>query len=243
MVDKRLILNSIRSHLGFKTNKQFAEFLGIKPTTLAMWFKRNTFDIELIFNKCESLNSEWLLTGKGEMLKPSTNKLAEDDLPFTYADHPESTAVPLDNMMLMRVPIVTQYAYAGYLSGYSDPEYIEELPYIYIMVDREYKGRYQGFQVRGDSMYDGTDESIQEGVIAVGRNVAQHHWQSKLHIRRWNFVIVHKEEGILVKKLIDHNVEQGTITAHSLNSYYEDRVFHLDEIAELWNVVKIVKDM
>ena len=69
MIDKSLILNEIKNHLDIKTNKGFAEFLEIKATTLSMWYKRNTFDIELIFNKCEYLNPEWLLTGKGNMLK------------------------------------------------------------------------------------------------------------------------------------------------------------------------------
>lgn len=68
-MDKLLILNKIKEHLSFRYDKEFADFLGIKTTTLAMWYKRNTYDIELIFNKCEFLSAEWLLTGKGSMLK------------------------------------------------------------------------------------------------------------------------------------------------------------------------------
>lgn len=79
MPDKTLILNEIKSYLNISTNKEFAEFLGIKPTTLSMWYKRNTYDIELIFNKCEYLNSEWLLTGKGEMLKSNVPSCAPSE--------------------------------------------------------------------------------------------------------------------------------------------------------------------
>lgn len=68
-MDKSLILNAIKKHEKLNTNKGFADFLGIKPTTLSMWYKRNTFDIELVFKKCEYLNPEWLLTGKGSMLR------------------------------------------------------------------------------------------------------------------------------------------------------------------------------
>lgn len=74
-MNKTLILNEIKEYLKIKYDKDFADFLGIKTTTLAMWYKRNTFDIELIFTKCDFLNSEWLLTGRGEMLK--TNLMAE----------------------------------------------------------------------------------------------------------------------------------------------------------------------
>jgi len=72
MMDKALILNSLKEYLNIKTNKEFAEFLGIKPTALSMWYKRNTYDIELIFKKCEGLNAHWLLTGEGNMFTKNT---------------------------------------------------------------------------------------------------------------------------------------------------------------------------
>ena len=75
MVNKAVILDTIKNHLNISTGKDFAKFLGIKPTTLSMWYKRNMFDIELIFNKCEYINAEYLLTGKGEMLLSSKKKL------------------------------------------------------------------------------------------------------------------------------------------------------------------------
>lgn len=68
-MDKTLILNQIKTYLKIEKNTDFAEFLEIKPTTLAMWYKRNTFDIELLFKKCEFIDANWLLTGQGEMLK------------------------------------------------------------------------------------------------------------------------------------------------------------------------------
>jgi phage repressor protein C with HTH and peptisase S24 domain len=85
MIDKPLILNKIKSHLNIKYGKDFAEFLGIKESTLSMWYKRETYDIELLFKKCEFLNPEWLLTGKGSMLKEvSTVKAvaSENGLPL-----------------------------------------------------------------------------------------------------------------------------------------------------------------
>lgn len=68
-MDKSLILNKIKEHLDIRFDRSFANFLGIKTTTLAMWHSRNTYDVELLFNKCEFLNPEYLITGEGEMLK------------------------------------------------------------------------------------------------------------------------------------------------------------------------------
>lgn len=69
MIDKSLILSKIKAHLGLKKESDFAKFLGIKQNTLSTWHSRNTFDIDLISQKCEFLNYNWLLTGTGEMLK------------------------------------------------------------------------------------------------------------------------------------------------------------------------------
>lgn len=77
MVDKTLILNQIKNHLSLSTDKDFANYLDIKPTTLSMWYKRNMFDIDTVFTKCDFVNADWLLTGEGEMLKE--NILAPGD--------------------------------------------------------------------------------------------------------------------------------------------------------------------
>lgn len=74
MVDKSLILNSIKKHYKFKYDSEFADFLDIKRQTLSSWFSRNTFDIELLYSKCSELNPHWLLTGKGEMLLTNSNQ-------------------------------------------------------------------------------------------------------------------------------------------------------------------------
>lgn len=67
--DKSLILNRIKLHYGFKTDAQFAKFLGIKPNSLSNWYSRNTMDYELIFSKCDEIDANWLFTGEGEMIK------------------------------------------------------------------------------------------------------------------------------------------------------------------------------
>ena len=68
-MNKLLILNEIKSYLNIKSDTEFAVFLGIKPQVLSNWKARNTFDIDLIYTKCEFIDANWLLTGQGEMLK------------------------------------------------------------------------------------------------------------------------------------------------------------------------------
>ncbi|MCM0206890.1 helix-turn-helix domain-containing protein [Bacteroides fragilis] len=148
-------------------------------------------------------------------------------------------AVPLNQNFIINVPLVNQYAQAGYICGFQDAAYIATLPTIPFIIDHEAKGNYVAFEVRGDSMNDGTEESYLEGDRLLCREIAPYLWaESKLHIRKWDFVIVH-EGGILVKRIIDHNVENHTITIHSLNDMYPDRVIDLAEVKQIFNVIEL----
>ena len=139
---------------------------------------------------------------------------------------------------IMEVPLVNKFAYAGYLNGgFGDDEYIEELPKIPFTNDIEPKGEYMCFEVKGDSMDDGSYEAYLEGDILLCRNIRPDYWLSKLHIDKWDFVVIHKELGILVKRIIEHKVSEGIITLHSLNDYYEDFDVHLQDVQKLFNIV------
>jgi len=87
MIDKSLILSKIKSHLGLKKELEFANFLGIKQNTLSTWHSRNTFDIDLISQKCDFLNYDWLLTGRGEMLKNNVTEVNIADSPQSEIEY------------------------------------------------------------------------------------------------------------------------------------------------------------
>lgn len=140
---------------------------------------------------------------------------------------------------IMYVPLVNQYAYAGYLNGFGDNEYIDALPKMPFILDKEYKGEYLCFEVKGDSMECDSEESIPEGSILLCRNVRKEYWSSKLHINKWDFVIVHKELGIVAKRIIKHDVEKGTLLLHSLNEFYSDYEVHLKDIQQIFNIVEV----
>lgn len=170
-------------------------------------------------------NIQWLLTGEGEMLNTPNQPLDE--------------ASPINEPIILRVPLVSQYAQAGYLCGYADAAYMATLPTIPYIVDHEAQGHYVAFEVKGDSMNDGTEDSILEGDRLLCREIMPHLWaDSKLHFRKWDFVIVHSD-GILVKRIIDHDVENHTITIHSLNSLYPDKVINLADVKQIFNVIEL----
>ena len=203
-----------------------------------------------IKEQCPDLNIDWLLTGKGSMLTTGGN-VSKD---FTNTSGSGSATVitgndavvnmsaeakPMKLEHVVYAPLVSQYAYAGYLSGYADEEYIENLPVVPFIADHEAKGNYVAFEVRGDSMDNGTEEGYMEGDRLLGREIPPDLWvSSKLHIRKWDFIIVHTE-GILIKRIIAHDVDKHLITIHSLNDMYEDKVLDLKDVRKIFNVIEL----
>lgn len=221
------IINKVLEELDLKA-PTFAESIGVTYQRIFDLQKGKVKKVSSsvansIINKYNQFNLSWLLTGEGEMLNTTQQNEAEQ----------------IDEPIILRVPLVSQYAQAGYLCGYADATYMATLPTIPYIVDHEAQGHYVAFEVKGDSMNDGTEEAILEGDRLLCREIMPHLWaDSKLHIRKWDFVIVHTE-GILVKRIIDHDVEKHTITIHSLNSMYSDKVINLADVKQIFNVIEL----
>lgn len=96
-------------------------------------------------------------------------------------------AKPVSEFTFLNVPFVPVYAQGSYPKGYGDQEYIESLPTMPIIVDRNYKGKYRVFEVQGDSMDDGSRNALYDGDKILCREVKHELWKSKLHIKDWFF--------------------------------------------------------
>lgn len=212
--------------------KTFSEVIGETPATVNNWVsgKRNIgMDvINKVIAAIPNTDVNWLLTGEGSMLKSENIKKEE-----VREIDPE----------YIEVELISKYAYAGYLTGYGDMEYLEMLPKVKVIVDRMVRGNYKCFEVKGDSMVDGSFESWLDGDIVLGREVKRELWLPKLHINKCDFIIVHKD-GILLKRIISQDNNNGTITIHSLNpdkSSYPDEEIYLDDVMQIFSTVQLVK--
>ena len=148
---------------------------------------------------------------------------------------PQGELKPKEYATSIKVRLVSNKAKAGWSEGYYNEEYLEELPFVMIDADENYKGKYLAFEVEGDSM----EPDYLEGDIVICREIQRHLWGSKLHFRDWDFVIAHSTNGIMLKEITAHNIETGDITCHSLNPKYEDFVLNLHQVAHLYNVVEV----
>lgn len=165
------------------------------------------------FMKLYGISPMWLMFGKGDM----TN-----DAP----------------MKQVGIPLVSQYAYAGYTAGFSQESYIDALPRLAFTPDREMTGNWVAFEVKGDSMDDGTKDCYSNGDIVICREVEKELYQhNKLHFNRRDFVIV-LDDGVLIKKVIAHDVDKGTITLHSLNPEYKNIVVSMSHVMQIFSIIE-----
>lgn len=120
-----------------------------------------------------------------------------------------------------RIEILSEKAQAGYLTGYSDPEFIEALQHISLPFLRN--GKYRAFPVTGDSM-----PPHKEGSFVVGE-----------YIERFTdvvdgktYILVTKTNGIVYKRLDKKG--KNSLVAKSDNTIYEPYEVNASEVLEIW---------
>jgi len=199
------------------------------------------------------INQEWLLHGKGDMLKQNLSKESNATEIYNSEEEYEDLTTKSGNKHAiispgnyrLNVKLVEPRAFAGYLTGYNDTEYIENLPEIEIFVKEVHRGIYRAFRVKGESMEGRTKRAIYDGDVVVGRSLERVLWKSRLHLQeRLEWVIVHSG-GIVVKHISKHDVDAGIITCVSYNEdkiVYPEFELHLDEVYELYGIVKSIND-
>lgn len=109
-MDKSHIINNLINYYAKGKKSEFANKLGISPQAVSTWLNRGTFDIELIFAKCENISPNWLLTGEGSMI------IEPEVVADTYSgDNNEiiGIATPSDN----GIPLIPIDAMAGFMTG------------------------------------------------------------------------------------------------------------------------------
>ncbi|MCB8999053.1 MAG: helix-turn-helix domain-containing protein [Bacteroidales bacterium] len=128
------------------------------------------------------------------------------------------------------IELVPEKAKAGYTNGFSDPEYISELPVFHLPFLSENK-KYRTFQLNGDSMLPIPDKS----------------WVTGEFVQDWNnilsgdaYIILTLNEGIVFKIADNHIREDGLLTLYSLNTIYEPFHVHVHDIREVWKFVHYI---
>ena len=131
-----------------------------------------------------------------------------------------------ENNLIQFVPVT---AAAGYLAGYADSEFIDELNTFTLPMLGA--GQYRAFEIVGDSMMP-----TPTGSIIVGEKVAD------VDMVKSNqaYIVVSRTEGIVYKRVVKNNKAKNKLTLVSDNPQYQPYFMNAEDILELWQAQMVI---
>lgn len=220
------IISSNLKHLRKKhnlTQEQFAEKLGIKRSLLGAYEEgradprlNNLLNIAGVFN----ISVDDIISKDLSIAKNGT-KISKDGKNFNQPLKVLSITVDQDNKE--NIELVPQKAAAGYLNGYADPEYLEQLPKFQLPMLPS-TGTYRAFEISGDSMLP-----LQSGTVVIGKYLED--WKSLNSSK--TYVLVTQKEGVVYKRVYLQE-DSELIKLVSDNKSYDAYEISLSEVMEVW---------
>lgn len=127
------------------------------------------------------------------------------------------------------IPFVPVKAAAGYLAGYADPEFIDELNTFTLPMLTG--GNYRAFEIVGDSMLPTPSGSVIVGekidaVDDVKNNTA--------------CIVVSRNEGIVYKRVQKNGRSKSKLTLVSDNPVYHPYTMNTEDVLEMWQAQMVL---
>ena len=213
---KKERLEALISHYSDGKPTRFAKYIGVAPSTISTWLARDSFDYDLLFAKCEMISPEWLLTGKGSMLK-------SDEQPLPEAKKTSSRH--------KGIPLIPMEAIAGFPAIDNDGVSFDDCQH-YSIPEFEAKGANFLIRVSGDSM---TPLYCNGDIIACRKS-------SEIHFFQWGGVyVLDTSQGVLVKYVEECEKNDDCILCVSENKRYKPFPLPKDDIRSLSTIVGLVR--
>jgi len=213
-------------------NYSFSKRIGVTSTTVdsiingrpqADGSRKRTkpgYDVLMSIINEFNINPDYLFGKDDRMIRSDIRK------PATYSGMPQVVAVnPTGNENVVYVPIKAR---AGYLNGYGDTDYIESLPTF--NMPHLTNGTYRCFEVYGNSMV----RTFFDGDLVFGKYV-----ESLSDIKDGRiYVVVSKDDGIVLKRVINRIEERGKLILKSdnKNGNYPTYTIDAEDVMEVWYV-------
>lgn len=205
----------LRKRAGY-TQEQFANEVGIKRSVVGAYEEaraeprlQTLIAISKVLNVvADDLISKDLTTGKDGQPREKVKILS----------------ITVDNEDNENIELIPQKAAAGYLNGYSDPEYISDLPKFHLpMLPKN--ATYRAFEISGDSMLP-----IPSGSIVIGKYV-----DGFDDIKNGKtYVLLTEKEGVVYKRVFNYIEEKGSLYLVSDNKSYSAYKVPAKDILEIW---------
>lgn len=164
-----------------------------------------------------------------ELFKVSLDELFLKDLSesgSSYIAKRRAQKLAVEPTVIQFVPVK---AAAGYLAGFADPEFIDELNTFTLPMLAP--GQYRAFEILGDSMLP-----TPSGSVIVGEKVAD---LDDLKTSN-TYIVVSRQEGIVYKRVMKNPRSKNKLTLVSDNPIYQPYQVEANDIVEIWQAQMIL---
>lgn len=130
------------------------------------------------------------------------------------------------------ITVVPAKASAGYLNGYADVEFVENLPTFNLPLKELSQNRtYRIFQIQGDSMLP----------ITSGSYIISEYVQDWTSIQdNLPYIVISSTEGIVYKRIVNQDVQFRSFDLHSDNNNYAPFSVAMEDIVEIWKAIGVI---
>ena len=200
------------------TQEEFAVKLGIKRSLIG------AYEEERADPRLEVLEIV------GDIFKLSLDELLLKDLSNTgnsfLAKRRQQKMMTAERNIIHFVPVK---AAAGYLAGYADSEFIDELNTFTLPMLAG--GNYRAFEIIGDSMMP-----TPSGSIIVGEKI-----DNTEDVKNDQaYIVVSRNEGIVYKRVVKNNRAKNKLTLVSDNPQYQPYQVNTEDVVELWQAQMVI---
>jgi transcriptional regulator with XRE-family HTH domain len=165
----------------------------------------------------------------GSIFKLSLDELLLKDLSDTKGNYLAKRRAQKMVSASNEIPLVPVKAAAGYLAGYADPEFIDELNTFTLPMLAP--GNYRAFEIVGDSMLP-----TPSGSVIVGEKV-----DNVDEVKTNNtYIVVSRQEGIVYKRIMKNNRAKNKWTLVSDNPAYQPYNVDVTDIMEVWQAQMVI---
>lgn len=127
------------------------------------------------------------------------------------------------------IAFVPVKAAAGYLAGFADPDFIDELNTFTLPMLAP--GNYRAFEIVGDSMLP-----TPSGSVIVCEKI-----DDLNEVKNSNtYIVVSKNEGIVYKRILKNPRAKNKITLVSDNPVYEPYQINTEDVLEVWKAQMVI---
>ena len=216
-------LEALIAHYSEGKPTRFAKYIGVAPSTISTWLARDSFDYDLLFAKCEMLSPEWLLTGRGEMLKTVVDS--------SVVAYKASSVLPKSSKNPKGIPLIPLDAVAGFPATDSEGVYLEDCER-YAIPEFEAKGANFLIRVSGDSMMP----LYNSGDIIACRKIPN------ILFFQWGGVyVLDTSQGVLVKYVEEYEKDDECILCVSENRRFKPFPLPKSDIRSLSTIIGLVR--